>query len=101
MLVCAKGGGGLLKERKALAALLWEAGIKAELVHAAAPSQTFQYEWAAARNIHWLVTIHAVTFSTTDTVQVRMSISLLTPCWPSGAQVIHSSIAKIATENVP
>ena len=70
VLVCAKGGGGLLKERKALAALLWEAGIKAELVHAAAPSQTFQYEWAAARNIHWLVIINAVTFSTTDTVQV-------------------------------
>ncbi len=70
VLVCAKGGGGLLKERKALAAMLWEAGVKAELVHAAAPSQTFQYEWAAARSIHWLVTINAVTFSTTDTVQV-------------------------------
>ena len=75
--MCAKGGGGLLKERKALAALLWEAGIKAELVHAAAPSQTFQYEWAAARNIHWLVTIHAVIFSTTDTVQVSAFYRLL------------------------
>ena len=70
VLVCARGGGGLLKERKALAAMLWVAGIKTELVHAAAPSQTFQYEWAAARSIHWLVTINAVTFSTTDTVQV-------------------------------
>ncbi len=73
--MCAKGGGGLLKERKALAAMLWEAGIKTELVHAAAPSQTFQYEWAAARSIHWLVTINAVTFSTTDTVQVGAHIA--------------------------
>ena len=30
----------------ALAAALWEAGIRAELVHAAAPSQTAQYEYA-------------------------------------------------------
>lgn len=74
--MCAKGGGGLLKERKALAAMLWEAGIKTELVHAAAPSQTFQYEWAAARNIHWLVTINAVTFSTTDTVQVERTLPM-------------------------
>ena len=99
--MCAKGGGGLLKERKALAALLWEAGIKAELVHAAAPSQTFQYEWAAARNIHWLVTIHAVTFSTTDTVQVRIPTSLLAPCWPSGAKMARSCIAKIAADDAP
>ena len=81
VLVCAKGGGGLLKERKALAATLWEAGIKTELVHAAAPSQTFQYEWAAARNIHWLVTINAVTFSTTDTVQVGAHIALNCRVW--------------------
>lgn len=68
--MCARGGGGLLEERKALAAHLWEAGVKAELVHAAAPSQTFQYEWAAARGIRCLVTINAATFHTTDTVQV-------------------------------
>ena len=78
-----------------------EAGIKAELVHAAAPSQTFQYEWAAARNIHWLVIIHAVTFSTTDTVQVRIPISLLAPCWPSGAKMARNCIAKIAADNAP
>ena len=71
VLVCAKGGGGLLKERMALAALLWEAGIRTELVHSASPSQTAQYEYAGARHIHWLVTINAATFSTTDTVRVR------------------------------
>lgn len=79
VLVCAKGGGGLLKERMALAALLWEAGIRAELVHAAAPSQTAQYEYAGARNIHWLVTINAATFSTTDTVRVRAMPDLDAP----------------------
>ncbi|KAK9906778.1 hypothetical protein WJX75_007809 [Coccomyxa subellipsoidea] len=71
VLVCAKGGGGLLKERMALAALLWEAGIRTELVHSASPSQTAQYEYAGARHIHWLVTINAATFSTTDTVRVK------------------------------
>ncbi|CAK0752569.1 hypothetical protein CVIRNUC_002156 [Coccomyxa viridis] len=95
VLVCAKGGGGLLKERKALAALLWEAGIKAELVHAAAPSQTFQYEWAAARNIHWLVTIHAVTFSTTDTVQVK-NLERRTE-----EDVAYTAIAKYLTSVLP
>lgn len=77
VLVCAKGGGGLLRERMALAARLWEAGIRAELVHSASPSQTAQYEYAGARAIPWLVTINAATFSTTDTVRVR---SLPSPC---------------------
>ncbi|CAL8462314.1 g1847 [Coccomyxa elongata] len=71
VLVCAKGGGGLLRERMALAARLWEAGIRAELVHSASPSQTAQYEYAGARAIPWLVTINAATFSTTDTVRVK------------------------------
>ncbi len=70
--MCAKGGGGLLRERMALAARLWEAGIRAELVHSASPSQTAQYEYAGARAIPWLVTINAATFSTTDTVRVRL-----------------------------
>ena len=71
VLVCSKGGGGMLQERMALAALLWEAGIRAELVHEAAPSQTAQYEYAGARGIPWLATIHAATYEATDTVRVR------------------------------
>lgn len=69
--MCARGGGGLLRERMALAALLWEAGVRAELVHAAAPSQTAQYEYAGARAIPWLATLNAATFSTAGTVRVR------------------------------
>lgn len=37
-MVCARGGGGLLRERMALVAALWAAGIRAELLPAAAPS---------------------------------------------------------------
>jgi translation initiation factor 2-alpha kinase 4 len=77
VLVCSKGGGGMLPERMALAALLWEAGVRAELVHAAAPSQTAQYEYAGARGIPWLATIHAATYSSTDTVRVGSLLPIL------------------------
>lgn len=62
VLVCARGGGGLLKERMALARTLWEAGIAAELLPQTAPSLTDQYEYAQSRGIPWLVIIHASTF---------------------------------------
>lgn len=61
-LVCSRGGGGLLRERMALARTLWEAGIAAELLPQAAPSLTDQYEYAQSRGIPWLVIIHASTF---------------------------------------
>ena len=42
--MCARGGGGLLRERMRLAATLWAAGLRAELLPVAAPSSTAQYE---------------------------------------------------------
>ena len=62
VLVCSRGGGGLLKERMALARSLWDAGLSAELLPQAAPSLTEQYEYAQSRGIPWLVIIHASTF---------------------------------------
>ena len=83
VLICAKGGGGLLRERMKLAAQLWEAGIKvrgygpedsscilltfdcdlrskcqqADYVGTRAPSLTEQYEEAHERGVKWLVII--------------------------------------------
>ena len=75
VLVCAKGGGGLLKERMALVADLWAAGLRAEMMQQDAPSLTAQYEYAHVRHIPWLLIIHAATLSAADTVTV-------TPCAP-------------------
>ncbi|KAK9734142.1 hypothetical protein RND81_04G117800 [Saponaria officinalis] len=44
ILVCSKGGGGLLKERMELLPRLWEANIKAGFVPSFGPSLTEQYE---------------------------------------------------------
>lgn len=74
VLVCARGGGGLLRERMALVSSLWAAGIRAELLPAAAPSSTAQYEHARAAGIGWMVTLQAATLSSSDTVVVRL-------CW--------------------
>ena len=71
VLVCAKGGGGLLKERMALASDLWAAGLRAEMMQQAAPSLTAQYEYAHSRHIPWLLIIHGATLSAADTVKVR------------------------------
>ena len=76
VLVCAKGGGGLLKERMALVADLWAAGLRAEMMQQAAPSLTAQYEYAHLRHIPWLLIIHAATLSAADTVKVS-SLPLL------------------------
>ena len=70
VLVCARGGGGLLKERMALVADLWAAGLRAEMMQQAAPSLTAQYEYAHARHIPWLLIIHGATLSAADTVKV-------------------------------
>ena len=75
VLVCAKGGGGLLKERMALVADLWAAGLRAEMMQQAAPSLTAQYEYAHARHIPWLLIIHAATLSAADTVKVALCLS--------------------------
>jgi hypothetical protein len=70
VLVCARGGGGLLRERMALVSSLWAAGLAAELLPAAAPSATAQYEYARAAGIAWMVTLQAATLSSSDTVVV-------------------------------
>lgn len=62
VLVCSRGGGGLLRERMALARSLWDAGLAAEMLPQAAPSLTEQYEYAQSRGIAWLVIINASTF---------------------------------------
>lgn len=79
MLVCARGGGGLLKERMALVADLWAAGLRAEMMQQAAPSMTAQYEYAHARHIPWLLIIHGATLSAADTVKVSSLQHPLTP----------------------
>lgn len=71
VMVCAKGGGGLLKERMALVADLWAAGLRAEMLQQAAPSLTAQYEYAHARHIPCLLIIQGPTLSPADTVKVR------------------------------
>ena len=68
--MCARGGGGLLHERMALAARLWDAGVRAELLPAAAPSLTWQYEYAHARGVAWLAILAADTLHAADTVRV-------------------------------
>ncbi|CAI7897804.1 unnamed protein product, partial [Closterium sp. NIES-54] len=55
VLVCARGGAGLLSERMEVSAQLWAAGIKAEYVCVRAPSLTEQYEYAHEHGIKWLV----------------------------------------------
>ncbi|CAI5949576.1 unnamed protein product [Closterium sp. NIES-65] len=55
VLVCARGGAGLLSERMEVSARLWAAGIKAEYVSVRAPSLTEQYEHAHEHGIKWLV----------------------------------------------
>ena len=70
VLVCARGGGGMLRESMQLLAQLWAAGIRAETMHAAAPSTTAQYEYAHARGMGYMVTIEHAAFSAKDTVLV-------------------------------
>ncbi|XP_024542885.1 eIF-2-alpha kinase GCN2 isoform X2 [Selaginella moellendorffii] len=57
VLVCCRGGGGLLKERMELADELWSANVKADFVCAIAPSLTEQYEYAHDNGIKVLVII--------------------------------------------
>mmetsp|Transcript_24442 Transcript_24442/g.77195 ORF Transcript_24442/g.77195 Transcript_24442/m.77195 type:complete len:536 (+) Transcript_24442:148-1755(+) len=68
VLVCCRGGGGLLDERAELLAELWAAGVKAETVYGQSPSVKEQYEHATLHGIRWLVLIeqaagHAVEYT--------------------------------------
>ncbi|KNA15063.1 hypothetical protein SOVF_101340 isoform C [Spinacia oleracea] len=71
VLVCSKGGGGLLEERMEIVVELWEANIKAEYVPSSDPSFTEQYEYANEHDIKWLVVITDSGVSQKDTVKVR------------------------------
>ncbi|XP_023638005.1 eIF-2-alpha kinase GCN2 isoform X2 [Capsella rubella] len=57
VLVCSRGGGGLLVQRMELVAELWEKSIKAEFVPTPDPSLTEQYEYANEHEIKCLVII--------------------------------------------
>ncbi|XP_074281489.1 eIF-2-alpha kinase GCN2 [Silene latifolia] len=71
ILVCSKGGGGLLKERMELVAELWEANLKAEFVPSIDPSLTEQYEYANEHDIKCLVIITDSGVAQKDSTKVR------------------------------
>lgn len=71
ILVCSRGGGGLLKERMELVAELWEENIKAEIVPMCDPSLKEQYEYANENDIKCLVIITDASVLQTDSVKVR------------------------------
>ncbi|KAK3142214.1 hypothetical protein QOZ80_4BG0343710 [Eleusine coracana subsp. coracana] len=71
VLVCSRGGGGLLDERMELVAELWKANIKAEFVPEEDPSLQEQYEYASDNDIKCLVFITEAGLSQTDLVKVR------------------------------
>ncbi|KFK40246.1 hypothetical protein AALP_AA3G349200 [Arabis alpina] len=73
VLVCSRGGGGLLVQRMELAAELWEKSIKAEFVSTPDPSLTEQYEYANEHDIKCLVIIteSGVTENQIEFVKVR------------------------------
>ncbi|KAI5664083.1 hypothetical protein M9H77_23406 [Catharanthus roseus] len=71
VLICSRGGGGLLKERMELVAELWEENVKAEIVPICDPSLTEQYEYANENDIKCLVIITDTGVLQTDSVKVR------------------------------
>ncbi|KAF8110727.1 hypothetical protein N665_0079s0043 [Sinapis alba] len=73
VLVCSRGGGGLLVQRMELVAELWEKSIKAEFVPTPDPSLTEQYEYANEHEIKCLVIITepGVTQNQIEFVKVR------------------------------
>ncbi|VVB06249.1 unnamed protein product [Arabis nemorensis] len=73
VLVCSRGGGGLLIQRMELVAELWEKCIKAEFVSTPDPSLTEQYEYANEHDIKCLVIIteSGVTQDQIEFVKVR------------------------------
>lgn len=71
VLVCSRGGGGLVQERLELAHELWQANIKAEFVPLSDPSLTEQYEYATDHDIKCLIIITEAGVSQTGLVRVR------------------------------
>lgn len=70
VLVCARGSGGMLRERVALLQQLRAAGIAAETLPRAAPSLQEQYAYAHAHGVRVLVTL-GPEFVVNDCVKVR------------------------------
>lgn len=75
MLVCARGGGGMLKERMSLVNELWGAGIKAQILPAINPSLTQHFEYANNHRIQWLAMLEKTSYSTADAVKVSPKFS--------------------------
>ncbi|KAK6930573.1 RWD domain, partial [Dillenia turbinata] len=71
VLVCSRGGGGLLEERMELVAELWDENIKAEFVPMSDPSLTEQYEYASEHDIKCLIIVTDAGVSQTGSVKVR------------------------------
>ncbi|KAM7486980.1 hypothetical protein LguiA_002989 [Lonicera macranthoides] len=71
VLICSRGGGGLLEERMELVAELWEENVKAEFVPLSDPSLTEQYEYANEHDIKCLVIITDTGVSQKGSVKVR------------------------------
>lgn len=71
VLVCSRGGGGLLEERMELVAELWDENIKAQFVPLSDPSLTDQYEYANEHDIKCLVIVTDTGVSQTGFVKVR------------------------------
>ncbi|XP_023759388.1 eIF-2-alpha kinase GCN2 isoform X1 [Lactuca sativa] len=71
VLVCSRGGGGLLEKRMELVAELWEDDIKAEFVPILDPSLTEQYEYANEHDIKCLIIISDTGVSQKGSVKIR------------------------------
>lgn len=71
VLVCSKGGGGLLRERMEVVSELWDGNIKADFVHSLSPSLTEQYEYAHEHGIKWLVILTEAGLTHANSVKVR------------------------------
>jgi len=71
VLVCSRGGGGLLTERMELVAELWKANIMAQFVPQEDPSLQEQYEYASEHDIKCLAIMTESGLSQTDLVKVR------------------------------
>lgn len=71
VVVCARGGGGLLAERLALVAELWRAGLRAETPPVASPSATEQFAYAYERGARFMVTLDSIAFNAGERVRVK------------------------------
>jgi translation initiation factor 2-alpha kinase 4 len=71
VLVCSRGGGGLLAERMQVVALLWASNIKAEYMCSPAPSMTEHHAYANEHGIKWFVILTEAALTHQKSVKVR------------------------------